>query len=134
MFASILATAIDLVPTIFNLLIVVGLFVLAPMTIFRRTRPIAAVGFLIAAIMLAHLLWFSSELEIFRYWGVGGVVASLIFWIPGAAIVAVFVTILYGTGTELLGLMIMIFATVIVGFVAFRLQKTRAVIPSNVGI
>ena len=125
MFAMVLATVLDFIPTIFNWMIALGLFVLAPMTIFHRTRRFAALGFMIEAPIFALLLWISSAFQVYAYWGLATLIVSLFgFWIPGTVIACVIATVMHGTGTELFGLMIMIVATISSIFAAFMLNRS----------
>ena len=126
MIQTAIATETYYAPLVFDWTVFAGFFILGPLTIFQRTRPAAAIGFLIAACVLAFLLWFATALQVYAYWGLGAVVlASLGFLVPGTVIAAVIGTLLYGTAFELLGLGIITVVTLAAIAVAIVLNKDR---------
>ena len=89
---------------VFHWTVFVSFFILGPLTIFQQTRPVAAIGFLIAACILAFQLWFLTAVHVHALWGLGAVVLASLGFFPGTVIAAAIGTISYGSSIELLGL------------------------------
>jgi hypothetical protein len=113
-----LVTALDLIPTVFEWMVAAALLVFAPMAIFRRSRAIAAVAFMIMAPIFSVLLWVSSAVIVYAYWGLAALIVSALFMGVGTVGLAAILTIARGTGTELVGLVLMILAAVGSGIAA----------------
>jgi hypothetical protein len=118
-----LAGAIDLIPTLFELMMAGALLILAPMAVFRRTRHLAGIGFMIATPVFAFLLWAAAAMSVYVYWGLAPVILSTLGFGLGTVVTAAILIIMSGTGTELLGLSGMIVVTIISGIVAVALDR-----------
>jgi hypothetical protein len=120
---QILATAIDLIPTTFEWMVAIALLVFAPMAIFRRSRPIAAAAFMIMTPIFAVLLWVSSAVTVYAYSSLASLIVSTLFMAIGTVGLAVILIIAQGTGTELIGLTIMILTVVGSAIIAIALKS-----------
>jgi hypothetical protein len=109
---QVLANGIDLIPTIFEWMVAIALLIFAPLAIFRRSRHIAAVGFMIETPIFSLLLWGSSAVTVYAYWGLAPVILSTLGFGVGTVITAAILILISGTWTGLIGLTIMILATV----------------------
>ena len=109
---QVFANAIDLIPTLFEWMVAIALLIFAPLAIFRRSRHIAATGLMIEAPIFAFLLWVSSAVTVYAYWGLAPVILSTLGLGVGTVITAVVLILIRGAWTELFGLAIMIFVTV----------------------
>src|SRR6516164_8906280 len=96
MIQTVIATESHYGSLVFHWTVFVSFFILGPLTIFQRTRSVAAIGFLIAACILAFQLWLATAVHVHALWGLGAVaLASLGFLIPGTVIAAAIGTLLY---------------------------------------
>jgi hypothetical protein len=118
--------AIDLIPTIFEWMVAIALLIFAPLAIFRRSRRIAAAGFMIEAPIFSFLLWVSSAVTVYAYWGLAPVILSTLGFGFGTVIVAVVLTLIRGAWMELIGFAIMIFVTVGSVIAAIALDNSLA--------
>src|SRR5260370_25850911 len=120
--AVIIATAADWTPDIFEWMAALGLFVFAPLALFRRCRPLAAMGFMIETPIFAILLWFSSAIVVYAHWGLPPVILSTLGLGVSTVILAAFVTLEYGPISDLLGLGVMVVVTIGAGVAAIALD------------
>ena len=72
------------------------LFVLLPLTIFRRTRAFGGGGIYISSFVFGLTLWVWSLLISYTLWGVGGVVAGLLLGGIGVVPIAFIASLFHG--------------------------------------
>jgi hypothetical protein len=81
--AHFIQALIDFLPIVVWLLTAVGLFILAPLGIFRRTRGVAGIGLVVASWALGVVLWLYGAAVTFSYWGWIGLIVSLFVFSVG---------------------------------------------------
>ena len=95
-----------LMPPIFFTTVLVSIFVLIPMGLLKRTRGYAAIGFLISSYIYGVILWFSSLLITYDYWGGVGVAIGLFLMGIGIVPISLLATLFHadwdGLGTTVL--------------------------------
>jgi hypothetical protein len=116
----------DWVPVIFEWLTLLGVFVFAPLACFRRCRIVAAAAFMIAAPLCSILLWFSSAVTVYGYFGLSAVILSTLGIGIGTVVLAIVAIVMRGTGVELLGIGIMIAVTAGFAIAAVTLDPEHA--------
>jgi hypothetical protein len=75
--AGTIQALVDWLPIVIALITAVGIFVLAPLGIFRRTRGIAGVGLVSASWGLGAILWLYGAMITFTSWGWVGLIIGL---------------------------------------------------------
>jgi hypothetical protein len=91
--------------------IVICVFVLLPLCIFRTTRPWAGVAFVYASYLFGLLLFAYSCLFVVYAWGYGGLVVGLLFFGVGVVPVALLAALLHAEWPVLLELVVGIVLT-----------------------
>jgi hypothetical protein len=86
--------------------IVICLFVLLPLAIFRWTRGFAASGLMLASFAFGVTTWMASFSITYYYWGVVGVVIGLVIAGVGVLPIAVIASLIYADWTTV-GLLIL---------------------------
>lgn len=79
--------------------LLVCIFILLPLCIFRRTRPWAGVGFVYASLLFGAMLFAYSRLFVVFAWGYGALAIGLIFAGVGVVPVALLAAIFHGEWT-----------------------------------
>jgi hypothetical protein len=105
--------------------IVICVFVLLPLCIFRITRPWAGVAFYCTSFLFGLVLFAWSCLFAVSVWGYGGLAVGLIFAGVGVVPVALLAALLHADWSALLNLVIMIFFTFGTRFLGLRLTIVR---------
>jgi hypothetical protein len=113
----------DYMPRIHAAMTWLMVIALAPLACFRKTRPAAAIGFMIWLPTFAFMTWIESGAVIYLYWGL----ASAIFWsVLGAGVLTVLIafglTAIYGSSGDAFGFFVMIMALfgALLGFICTR--------------
>ena len=89
-----------------NCVLTISLFILTPMAFFRKTRSIAAIGFIISSFIFGLSLWVSGFLVTYAFWGTIGVIIGVLILGIGVVFTAIIALAIHG-GWSLLGLMIL---------------------------
>ena len=95
-------------PTAFNWLAALGMFVLAPMCIWKRTRPLAGIGFVAASWGAGIVLWLSLAVSIYFIWGTTALILSIFCVGMGVLLAGIVAIILHGDWHDKIGLIMMI--------------------------
>jgi hypothetical protein len=77
--ASIMQTALELIPDVVWITTLVSVLVLAPLGFFIRTRGMAGVGLIVASWVLGAILWGYGALFTFTLWGWPALIIGLLF-------------------------------------------------------
>ncbi|OJW28393.1 MAG: hypothetical protein BGO51_08155 [Rhodospirillales bacterium 69-11] len=123
--AVLLAAFINAIPAIFGWMAIIALLVLMPLACFQRTRPAAAMGFMLSLPLLAFLVWVSCLITVYAYWGLTSLLVATFVVGVGVVPAAAIAVLLDGTWYDVLGLFLMITLTVAVAAAAFGLQDTN---------
>ena len=99
---------INAIPTMFGLLFFLALFILMPLSIFRRTRPLGLLGFWITGSLSSALVLIASAVQVFSVWGLPGVIYSALFLGVGLVGAAFAAAVLHGTAADIIGLCLML--------------------------
>lgn len=113
---------INAIPTAFELLFFVAVFVLLPMAIFSSTRPAAVGGLIVTAALSSLLLLLASGMQVFSAWGLPGVIYAALFFGLGLVPAAFAAALFHGTASELIGLSLMLLLPVCSGLGAILIK------------
>jgi hypothetical protein len=105
--------------------IIICVFVLFPLCIFRITRPWAGVAFVYASYLFGAMLFAYSCVFVVYVWGYGGLVVGLIFAGVGVVPVAILAALLHAEWSVLLELVVGIVLTFGTRFLGLRLSMIR---------
>ena len=75
--ANAIQTFFDWAPSIVGVTFAVSVFIFSPLALFRRTRAIAGVEYIVASYIFGTVLWIFGAIFTFVYWGWIGFVAGL---------------------------------------------------------
>jgi len=112
-----------LIPWLYNLSYLsfaVGLVILLPMGIFKKTRAFSGFCLCISSYIYGLTLWFLGLLLTYGIWGMLGVIIGLFIMGVGVVPVALLATLLNGIWGHFWGLLILLFLTFgsrVLGFV-----------------
>jgi hypothetical protein len=101
--------------------IIICVFVMLPLCMFRRTRPFAGVAFVYISYLFGTMLLAYSCLFVVSEWGYGGLVAGLLFAGVGVVPVALLAALLHAQWSVLLELVLEIFLTFGTRYLGIRL-------------
>jgi len=116
------------------LVLAICIFFLIPLSIFRKTRPIAGNGLYFSSYLFGIMLWAYSCVVSYGIWGYAGLVVGLLFLGVGVLPVALLGTLLHGYWSILGELVFGIFLTFGArGFGVYLLVKCAPVSQGRVG-
>ena len=101
----------------------VSILILLPMAVFKKTRIISAVGFLIVSYIFGLVTWMWSVLIVVVTWGFLGLFIGLLLGGVGAIPVAIIASVFIGEWSTFGGLILMVIITLGTGILAFYLGK-----------
>jgi hypothetical protein len=91
--------------------IMLCIFILLPLAIFRKTRTVSAVGFAFSSYLFGMTTWILGFLTTLQYWGGLGVVIGLFLGIIGIVPLGIIASAFHSDWWSVLGLIIGLFVT-----------------------
>jgi hypothetical protein len=103
----------------------VGICVLLPLAFFKKTRAISGYGFVISSLFYGMLLWLTSLITVYVFWGKIGVVIGIVIAAVGIILEAFIAALFNGAWDELGNLFLwLLIPLVTMGLGMWLLAKT----------
>ena len=111
----------------------VCVLILVPLAIFRKTRPVSAIGLMIASYVFGATLWFYGLLMAYAGWGLVGIIVGLVLAGVGVVPVAALAALIHGewavVGQIAVGLVLTFGVRFLSMWLTSRSESTRFVPP-----
>ena len=107
----------------------VCIFILLPLSVFRKTRIVATFGFMACSYAFGLCTWILGLLTAYFYWGLGGIIIGLIFGgvgvVPIGILAAIFHTDWQAVVTLILGLVLTFGARALAVWLAAMIDRAE---------